>query len=64
MSEAKNRVCPVCGGSGQIGFFQGESRFLLSMEECPECNGTGIMDDKKTNSLTTKTKDTNDEHRK
>ena len=41
------QICPSCGGSGQISFFQGESRFLLTMEECPECNGTGsLVDDK------------------
>lgn len=36
-----NKVCAVCGGSGQISFFQGVSRFLLTTEECPECAGTG-----------------------
>jgi DnaJ-class molecular chaperone len=36
-------VCPSCGGSGQIQFFQGESRFLLTVEECPECCGTGYI---------------------
>jgi len=34
-------ICPVCGGSGQVSFFKGESRFLLSVEECSECAGTG-----------------------
>lgn len=44
MKEHKKKTCPVCGGSGQISFFQGESRFLLTMEECLECNGTGIVE--------------------
>ncbi|MCI5159422.1 MAG: hypothetical protein D3906_13510 [Candidatus Electrothrix sp. AUS1_2] len=35
--------CPVCGGTGQINFFKGESRFLLSMEECPACCGFGYV---------------------
>ncbi len=39
------RECPGCGGSGQISYFQGESRFLLTTEECPECLGTGFLDD-------------------
>ncbi|MCI5219455.1 MAG: hypothetical protein D3914_09760 [Candidatus Electrothrix sp. LOE2] len=35
--------CPACGGSGQLNFFQGESRFLLSVEECPVCCGFGYV---------------------
>ena len=35
--------CPACGGSGQINFFQGESRFLLSVEECLLCSGFGYV---------------------
>ncbi|NTV13653.1 MAG: hypothetical protein HGA96_06965 [Desulfobulbaceae bacterium] len=34
--------CPGCGGSGQVSFFKGVSRFLLSCEECPECAGLGF----------------------
>jgi len=34
--------CPGCGGTGQISFFKGVSRFLLSCEECPECAGLGF----------------------
>lgn len=37
--------CPACGGSGQLNFFKGESRFLLSVEECPACCGFGYMQD-------------------
>lgn len=35
-------ACPSCNGTGQISYFQGESRFLLSYEECPDCYGTGL----------------------
>lgn len=34
--------CPGCGGSGQISYFKGVSRFLLTCEECPECAGLGF----------------------
>jgi peptidylprolyl isomerase len=34
--------CPACGGSGQLSSFKGESRFLLTVEECPLCCGTGL----------------------
>jgi hypothetical protein len=42
MSESKN-VCNTCGGSGEIGFFQGESRFFITREECPACCGLGYI---------------------
>lgn len=35
-------VCPGCGGTGQLSYFKGVSRFLLSCEECPECAGLGF----------------------
>lgn len=35
--------CPACSGTGQINFFKGESRFLLSAEECPACCGFGYV---------------------
>jgi len=38
-------VCPGCGGSGQVSFFKGVSRFLISSEECPECSGLGYLFD-------------------
>jgi DnaJ-class molecular chaperone len=44
------KVCDTCGGSGQISYFKGVSRFLLSVEECDVCNGVGytnVEDDKK-----------------
>jgi len=42
MSEQK-KVCNTCGGSGEIGFFQGESRFFITREECPACCGLGYV---------------------
>ena len=43
MPPEKKSVCPTCGGSGEISFFQGESRFLLTREECPACFGLGYV---------------------
>ena len=37
------KTCDICGGSGQISFFQGVSRFLLTVDECPHCEGTGLQ---------------------
>ncbi|MBV5316502.1 MAG: hypothetical protein JZU50_01720 [Desulfobulbaceae bacterium] len=37
------KICDTCGGSGEIGFFQGESRFFITREECPACCGLGYM---------------------
>jgi len=42
------KQCSTCGGTGQIGFFQGVSRFLLTWEECPQCCGTGFLDPDRT----------------
>jgi len=41
--EQQPPPCPACGGSGQLNFFKGESRFLLSVEECPACCGFGYV---------------------
>ena len=35
------KTCESCGGTGQVSYFKGVSRFLLSTEECPECAGLG-----------------------
>jgi len=35
------KICDYCGGSGQVQFFAGVSRFFLSCEECPHCAGIG-----------------------
>lgn len=43
ISVENKPVCPTCGGSGEISFFQGESRFLLTREECPACCGLGYV---------------------
>lgn len=40
-NEEQKKICDICGGSGQLSFFKGVSRFLLSTEECEECAGTG-----------------------
>ena len=40
MNESKH-VCNTCGGSGEIGYFQGESRFFITREEWPACFGLG-----------------------
>lgn len=40
--DTMDTACPSCNGTGQISYFQGESRFLLSYEECPDCYGTGL----------------------
>ena len=37
-------VCNTCGGSGEIGYFQGESRFFITREECPACLGVGYTE--------------------
>ena len=43
MEKNKHEPCPACGGKGQISTFKGESRFLLSDEECPLCSGFGYL---------------------
>ena len=37
------KECEFCSGTGQLSFFKGLSRFLLSVEECPECAGLGVL---------------------
>jgi len=37
------KTCEICSGTGQISYFKGVSRFLLSLEDCPECAGLGYM---------------------
>jgi DnaJ-class molecular chaperone len=36
-------ICEFCNGTGQISYFKGVSRFLLSSEDCPECVGLGFI---------------------
>ncbi|PIE59370.1 MAG: hypothetical protein CSA32_04455 [Desulfobulbus propionicus] len=45
MSSYEKKICPTCGGAGEISFFQGESRFFLTREECPACYGVGYVMD-------------------
>ena len=35
--------CAGCGGSGQLSFFRGVSRFVMDWEDCPDCFGTGVV---------------------
>jgi hypothetical protein len=41
-NREQSKPCPGCGGSGQTSFFAGESRFMFTIEDCPDCCGTGI----------------------
>ena len=43
MGAEEKKVCQTCGGIGEIGFFQGESRFFITREECPACCGCGYV---------------------
>ncbi len=52
----KNKSCEGCGGTGQTGFFAGESRFVITWDECPDCCGTGVIIASKND--TTEKKDT------
>ena len=60
LKKEQKEICDICGGTGQVSYFKGVSRFLLSTEECSECAGTGyqlgISDEKKTNKEGTKKK--------
>ena len=54
----QNTCCAGCGGTGQISFFKGVSRFLVSCDECPECSGLeyipGAENNKEVNDKTSK----------
>ncbi|MBE6405301.1 MAG: molecular chaperone DnaJ [Lentisphaerae bacterium] len=41
---SKNVTCRRCGGRGQVGVSQG---FFTVMHTCPECNGRGVVPEKK-----------------
>ena len=41
--KERKKICGICGGTGQVSYFKGVSRFLLSSEECGECAGTGLQ---------------------
>ncbi len=51
MNSSNMRPCPGCNGTGQTTYFGGVSRFLLSYEDCPECNGVGFLAQKTDSSL-------------
>jgi len=38
---ATETICEMCGGAGELAYFRGRSRFLLSRKECPGCGGDG-----------------------
>jgi DnaJ-class molecular chaperone len=42
MEDETVKKCPVCEGSGQVSYFGGESRFVVTWEDCPQCCGSGI----------------------
>ncbi len=37
---SEQRVCPECGGSGQVAYSSG---FIHITQTCPECKGTGVI---------------------
>jgi DnaJ-class molecular chaperone len=39
------KPCELCHGTGQRCYFGGESRFVLTWQDCPECFGTGEVPD-------------------
>jgi DnaJ-class molecular chaperone len=41
-------VCNECHGTGQRRYFKGESRFVLSQDECPACAGLGFVEEQDT----------------
>ncbi|MFW2366073.1 MAG: hypothetical protein ACN4GW_06630 [Desulforhopalus sp.] len=43
LKQQNTTPCPWCSGSGQISYFGGESRFMFTWEDCPDCSGTGIV---------------------
>lgn len=38
------QTCDQCHGTGLRCYFKGESRFILSQEECPACSGLGYIE--------------------
>ena len=39
------KTCDACHGTGQRSYFKGESRFLLSLDECSVCCGLGFVEE-------------------
>lgn len=50
-------VCNECHGTGQRRYFKGESRFVLSQDECPACAGLGYVDEPESNPSADKDED-------
>lgn len=42
--KSTRMTCNGCGGSGQIAFFRGVSRFVMDWDDCPDCLGTGFIE--------------------
>lgn len=40
--KGMKNTCQTCGGTGQLGHFQGVSRFIITWVECADCLGSGI----------------------
>jgi DnaJ-class molecular chaperone len=40
------KPCKACDGGGEIAYFRGISRFLLSWKDCPACDGLGYVVEK------------------
>lgn len=60
--EGGKTVCNTCGGSGEIGYFQGESRFFITREECPACCGVGYVIDEEPAAGTDALENTDGDH--
>lgn len=48
------QTCEQCHGTGQRCYFKGESRFLLSQDECPVCCGLGFVETDEAETHTTR----------
>lgn len=44
ITNITRKTCNGCGGSGQISFFRGVSRFVMDWDDCPDCFGTGYIE--------------------
>ena len=41
VKKEQKKICDICGDIGQVSYFNGVSRFLISTEECSKCAGIG-----------------------
>jgi DnaJ-class molecular chaperone len=44
MPPSVKKTCGECHGTGERCYFKGESRFVLSHDECPACCGLGFVE--------------------